>query len=591
MRAQHMSLYSEVSEDNAEVLLKASLNQNNTTDENIVPYVFVSFDLCNSTKLKTRTELWINIIKRFINSRSFVTSELDLWKFNGDELLYTKELVSVRQLISIVQLVYQAIPNIRNSLRGLLTKQYPSRGRDLIDVRATIWIAGISASDNHRPNNCCLSGLGSLDFSGMNIDEGFRLTKCATRNKVLIDPKIALILTACAVLIFSDNNRFSIKITTMLNNNSPNKNDPSRDFLHAFAQFWKDNQESLDDIKERIKVCADNLRLVGYSHNKGVWDERPYPIIWYSESWTSFQEFILYDEEFNSLQLYNNEPWESFYKGDSDKYVATFNILNKICCDVTYMSNAISDILNSKNFRGISPTLNTRKATTIDRMRLYSMTVCVCRQTKGALIFRRDGKRGHLPGAWDLVMQKYIPIQTNNFEHDCLNAEQIQDAYAQRYGLAIKVSTDASRKTVKPIAMRPIYRRKELDTGILCFAEIDLESMRLSGDNDNIEKRIISTIKSNLDKDITEEGIPFYSDVAFVHMTDITLDENGGEISLGNGSISIRELTYKDEYNDSAKWNQEKKSYNGERSVANLTSAVKEALDFYLGSDSIDKNG
>lgn len=588
MGAQRTSLLSVVSNDNAEDLLNASFGHNKSTVDNIVPYVFVSFDLCNSTKLKTRTELWLDIIKRFINSRSFVTSELDLWKFNGDELLYTKELVSVQQLIKIMQLVYQAVPEIRNSLRGLLAGHPPSRGIDLIDVKATIWMAGISTSGNHHPSNCCLSELGSLDFSGTNIDEGFRLTKCTTRNKVAIDPKIALLLTAYAVLEFSNETTFLTKITTILKN-PHNVNDSTSDFSHAFAQFWQDNEDSLKKIKAEIKVCADNLRIVGYSHNKGVWDERPYPVIWYSESWTGFQEDILYDEEFNSVQLYNNKIWESFYndnKNGVENYAITFNMLYKICTNVSYMSNAICDILKSK-LQGKSPTLNTRKATTIDRMRLYSMTVCVCRETKGAIIFRRDDRRGHLPGVWDLVTQKYIPIQTNNFRLDCLNAEQIQDMYLQRYGLAIKVLIDENRQAIKPIAIRPVYRRKELSTGILCFAEIDLESMHLSDDKGTIEKQILSTIKSNLDKDTTEECIPFYSDVAFVHMPDIRLDKQ--EILLSGATI--RELKYEEEYDDSTKWDQDKNSYDGKSSVAGLTLAVKEAFDFYLESENTDENG
>ncbi len=168
--------------------------KNNTEDKSksVLPYVFVSIDLCNSTKIKYRYSNWQNLIKNFVSRLYLLTGEMEFWKYNGDEILFFKDLHTIEQLVKIIESTYNALQQIRNTLKSYVDND---DCRDLIDAQATIWMAPISNRTNKYANyEFSKRELVFKDFSGPNLDEGFRLTKLAKRNRLLIDPKIAIII-------------------------------------------------------------------------------------------------------------------------------------------------------------------------------------------------------------------------------------------------------------------------------------------------------------------------------------------------------------------------------------------------------------
>jgi hypothetical protein len=89
--------------------------------------------------------------------------------------------------------------------------------------------------------------LGPVDFIGRDIDIGFRIAKYAHRNKVTISPDVAR-------LIFED----------------------------AGAQHYD---------------AGKSVRMLDTAPLKGVWNERPFPIIWYYRDWSKILETFQYDEK------------------------------------------------------------------------------------------------------------------------------------------------------------------------------------------------------------------------------------------------------------------------------------------------------
>ena len=79
-------------------------------------YVFVSFDLVNSTKFKYRNSHWVDMIKELIKTANNHWFGLDFWKFNGDELLYYAEIVSVSQLVLIIHKLNKAAVDLESEL-------------------------------------------------------------------------------------------------------------------------------------------------------------------------------------------------------------------------------------------------------------------------------------------------------------------------------------------------------------------------------------------------------------------------------------------------------------------------------------------
>lgn len=230
-------------------------------------YIFVSFDLTNSTKFKYRNPNWLDMIKELIKTANNYWFGLDFWKFNGDELLYYTELISFSQLVLILHKLNEAANDIEKELVEKMHDDKSELGfeADLIGIKTAVWIAAVS--DGNNSLNSKLSDFDSVDFAGINIDEGFRMSKCATQSKIVVDPKIALIVTAIANEV----------IVNYLNNLTDNEiakikelSHPSR-FEDVFAKYWLlQNTKNFEyDVKDMFKVVANNFRLIGYKNCKG----------------------------------------------------------------------------------------------------------------------------------------------------------------------------------------------------------------------------------------------------------------------------------------------------------------------------------
>jgi hypothetical protein len=141
----------------------------------------------------------------------------ELWKGNGDEVIYTKELSDHREAFVCVYLWTQSLRNFRQDLR----KGFPT-----LDVKATAWISGfplmntevifnrkreepVDPLDNgddvfynyyllerfYGKNKKQSANL-IRDFIGPSLDTGFRLCSHSTSRKFVISIDLALILAS-----------------------------------------------------------------------------------------------------------------------------------------------------------------------------------------------------------------------------------------------------------------------------------------------------------------------------------------------------------------------------------------------------------
>jgi isopentenyldiphosphate isomerase len=229
-------------------------------------YFFLSFDLVNSTAYKSRNTDWKYRMRMFYDAAKNywrnheVRFRPHVWKYVGDEILFYSKISSVEELESAIRNSYSGLRNISGIVKGWTDNSSPS-----MYVKATCWAAGVayvepvSVSDlpddpaSPSRNITFRTAIGSgpvqapvLDFLGPEIDAGFRIAHTSIKNALVVSAELANIV-------------------------------------------WTKGNRSRGDC----------LRVVDYRELKGVWDSRPYPLIWYREDWSeaAFAADYDYDDE------------------------------------------------------------------------------------------------------------------------------------------------------------------------------------------------------------------------------------------------------------------------------------------------------
>lgn len=510
-------------------------------------YVFASFDLVNSTKIKYRESNWLRLINELIDHSGIEWFGLKFWKFNGDELLYYAEITAINQLARILHQIYKKSNNLKDKLLKVLSSD-ESLGfaSDLVGIKTAVWLAYVS--DEKDAINTKLD-IDYIDFAGINMDEGFRMSKCAIQNKIVVDPKIALLICLVADELYAD------KISKLDPSTQYNRNDEFlKNIGDVFSKFWLEATKNInnnvmnttDELYERekdlFKVVANNFRIIGYEKCKGVWEERPYPIIWYSDNWDKSIEAVKYDEIYND-KVVSKTLINTFYHECEQSYLDTLKILKKIYDNVSVYSYVIRKILLECDFKLYAKDGMDKQYYALTY--LYYTVVCINRQTGGVLAFLRSPQRGHLPSVWDFEQQKNAHTLDSEF-----TITQIEDRFQKNYGIKVKVVCDKNRNSVVPMGIHPIYRRGKIHTGILCFAYIESHFS---------EEEIINRIKSNLSQVKSNYDYPLYSDVKFIHENEVRFVPGSNESSVTINDTTVTEMTYEEMLSDSNTWNNHNK--------------------------------
>jgi hypothetical protein len=261
-------------------------------------YLFFSVDLINSTLFKTvNPHTWATVFKDFYDmigaqvKKAYINAEV--WKYVGDEVLFYIKARSLSDVFTAPSMLYMAMVKAQE----IFFAEHTHAERSLY-MKSALWIASVSDSKQMRstdsaPNISTTLSTG-LDFIGVDIDEGFRMSKNAAQGKLVLDPKIVYLLS-------------------------------------KHIDEWRGMTE------ENI---ADQVRHIGFEFLKGVWGGRAYPVIWYCDRWDD-PDLFLYDEHYTN-------PLVKEYLSSGGDQKANTGYIQKIFKDLGFpewKAEQIEDIL------------------------------------------------------------------------------------------------------------------------------------------------------------------------------------------------------------------------------------------------------
>ena len=330
--------------------------------------LFVSFDLVNSTAFKSHSRDWPRAISSFYDHAVNVIQEMSenffIWKYVGDEVLLFKEVKNIDALASDVHHIFESVNKIVKELDRLFPES-----KNFLSVKATAWLACVwkvknGVGSNKFPDSLSnvvvnfdvwLSGTTSIDFLGPDVDIGFRISKFSHNKQLVISANLVRLLA-----------RYS----------------------------------------SRTSITLSNFKIVAYKELKGVWDGRPYPIIWYHEDWEKIDRDFYYDD------LLSGDIVETIR---TEKY-REVDWLEKIYSDLN-KENDIEDLKNA--IKNETSVINVPSNDTIEQNKLsevHCVAVCFddsCR----IMIAQRPSTKRRLPGCWEFGCGQ---MSLNQHFHECL---------------------------------------------------------------------------------------------------------------------------------------------------------------------------
>lgn len=331
-------------------------------------YLFFSFDLVNSTSFKNNVKLWGKIFDGFIKQSIELMKEsfpyAKIWKMIGDEVLFYWQVDTVEHL-------YEAPKKTFDILQKCI--EFINKYEDVksnLSIKATIWAAIVKDSEEKETDkhtNIIVKdrnyGEYLFDFLGPDIDVGFRISKYAKSSILVIDAKLACLLT---------------KLETEME-------------------------------KEHI---SEYMRIVSYEVLKGVWNGRRYPIVWYRDSWHYSSDMFIYDEKYNDDIINRIENSEGKCLDGVSRLTKIFKDLNKL--------NDISELKKEiKLGANLKPELNIPK----DRLcEIHVVAICV--NLKNDILIAKRTPKNTLSEKWEFgcsqlhFKQNFIEALNEGYKKD-----------------------------------------------------------------------------------------------------------------------------------------------------------------------------
>lgn len=424
-------------------LLLNEVNTKNDSKQKITAHVdvvlFFSYDIVGSTKYKAlHPGSWAGEIKKAFESiKRRVNSELSeayIWRVLGDEIIFVMK-VSGKQmkfseqaiLSDSVAVIYKILQEATDEIEG---------GTKELSLKAAAWI-GIVSDEEHYETDTKIPKKYKNLFYKYTVDE--------TRNRKIFE--------------FMGNDidaGFRIKQFTY-----------SRQLVLSFELAYL--------IKKFIShgECK-NIELIhmGYKPLKGIWYDRPYPIIWY------------YDKSYKKVDFLQSLPYDaetdnSLIKDYGLKHSCRYNFKKK-----ELFEKIANDLGLCDKLMIIKQTLkNVEKSIEIndwlyneDELHLHLAAVCCDFKNKRVFIAKRSTARGKYSACWEFGCAKANKSQGY--------IECIKKEYEDDFGLKIKimVSSDRGEQCPTPYALYEINENSEefqSDKGIIVYAKIM---------NDNIDE-------------------------------------------------------------------------------------------------------
>lgn len=440
--------------------------------------LFFSFDIVNSTDYKQKNPLhWPKRINRILDFIKKNVNELlpgsEIWRILGDEIIF---IMPVQNL----EVLYGMILAIRKILVQTIDEIHSWDNNGILSLKAVAWVAFITdnvnedVSDNVNTageqsgeskwyNYSLIYHIDSIhgryisEFIGNDIDCGFRLRDYSVKGMLFVSFELA----------------FLINKEIQKSNNSNNSGAENQNLF---------------------------LQILGFKKLKGIWNNRPYPIIWCSLSKNNevLLSDITYDLfESNSLisefksNLNGNGIYPSYYFTDINK------ALKKICADMG-LNDKIEFLIKqmSTKERQIASDLLRDD----DLLQFHLVAVCCDVEQEKVLVIKRNSIRSILPGYWEFGCAKV--------QKDKTIEESLQEKYAKDF-LNLKFHIQKSKTRIDspvPYALFEIPNSSgnKSDKGVIIMAKVDnAKGVSLNNDKHS-EIRWIG--KEDVDKFCQEES-------------------------------------------------------------------------------------
>ncbi len=224
--------------------------------------LFLSFDIVNSTRYKSMDkDKWSVAISRIIRRvigffSNNPSGGYDFWKTLGDEIIYTRKIGTVQDLLDALEEIYNTLNLVnQNIAQGGLLDEIAT---EMLSLKAATWLADLSSTQSRTNNVLTYYQINDkrrqADYIGPDIDTGFRAAHYSMSNRMVISFDIA-----CLLMRYQD----------VLQEQG------------GLAKF---------DLSKRV-------HLLTCKELKGVWDGQPYPILLYhGDANVDFDGSITQDE-------------------------------------------------------------------------------------------------------------------------------------------------------------------------------------------------------------------------------------------------------------------------------------------------------
>ena len=297
----------------------------------------------------------------------------------------------------------------------------------ILSVKATLWLADICTQKHNKPvtteetpeetsykrniNIAVDDGLHRMvDFLGPDIDTGFRLSHYSCHNKLAIDARLAWIL-------YSNDS------------NAPNHNRMEK-----------------------------NSKIVAYKVLKGVWNERPYPVIWYLKNWETESLFYYFEEL--------DEKYLGYEISKEDYKFTSIDKLEKILAEARQLEYSKYLYTQISHYEG-------KKIEALDEINgqskiseLHLIAICT-NKDNNVLILKRSSDRKFMPDVWDFGCT-YLNTE-NTIEESLKN------------GYLTKIGCEVSLLEKLPVDILSISNKENKRTQALVFlAIIENDAIKLN---------------------------------------------------------------------------------------------------------------
>ena len=430
-------------------------------------YLFFSFDLVNSTKFKSRYKRkWPIVFDQFY---SRITKEMIenvkgsvVWKYIGDEVLFYKKVTCEEDLFIHLS---EVLNITRNVMKKINTSVNETLGN--LFIKTSVWIADakfiqfsdipdstVDESENLIRFNSISNVENSddiysnIDFIGTDIDSGFRVSKFAEKNKIIICAKLA----CCLYKLY----------------------------------------QNRDPMENALKDCIEKqLRIVSYEKLKGIWDGRYYPIVWYHDSCDTPTNLLHYDDRWNSPIIQSNYDKIIDKKLDGvEVLIKVFTDLNKID-EIKYLLNKISKLQTIDNNIEQSRDSKYNKLShkrILPVNEVHCALICINEKNE-VLAFQRSKERKLLPGKWEFGCGK---LHISESWEECLIR-----SYKNEFNI------DIDNKSIIPVSTYSILKSNVNMPGMIfvkrVIEEEVVQSIKVS---DKYEKyRWIDIVNMELEKE------------------------------------------------------------------------------------------